>query len=299
MEAVMKSVAQFVRDGISDIATLQAALQTALQLEFSTIPPYLCAQWSIDQNNDPSDVTDLIEGIVVQEMSHLALAGNILAAIKGTPRLTDPGFVPSYPTNTLPGDIAQHMPVDLKPLSLDQLQVFMQIELPEFPPIEFAALVQPPTTIGEFYTTLSNAIAAVNPPIDGHAHQIVFDEATAIQSVADAVAAITKIKGEGEGTPQSPDQPSGQLAHFYVFREIFRGRTADGTPIQMPTVLPFAPSSATPDPSAAFNATLRKLLADIEACWTGGASLSLDGMFDLLSQGTDLITQGIRPGFTP
>lgn len=295
----MKSAAQFVREGISDIPTLQAALQTALQLEFSTIPPYLCAQWSIDQSNDPSDVTDLIEGIVVQEMSHLALAGNILAAIKGTPRLTGPGFVPSYPTNALPGDIAQHMPVDLKPLSLDQLQVFMQIELPEFPPIEFAALVQPPTTIGEFYTTLSNAIAAINPPIDRNAHQIVFDEATAIGSVADAAAAIAKIKGEGEGTPQSPDQPSGQLAHFYVFREIFRGRTADGTPIQMPTVLPFTPSSATPDPSAAFNATLRKLLADIEACWSSGASLSLDGMFDLQSQGTDLITQGIRPGFAP
>ncbi len=193
----MKSVAQFVRDGIADIPTLQAALQTALQLEFSTIPPYLCAQWSIDPNNDPSDVTDLIGGIAIQEMSHLALAGNILAAIKGTPRLTDPGFVPSYPTNALPGDIAQHLPVDLKPLSSDQLQVFMQIELPEFPPIEFAALVQPPTTIGEFYTTLSDAIAALNPPIDGNAHQIVFDEATAIGSVPDAVAAIAKIKEEG------------------------------------------------------------------------------------------------------
>jgi Ferritin-like len=298
MEAVMKSVAQFVRDGISDIPTLQAALQTALQLEFSTIPPYLCAQWSIDQNNDPSHVANLIEDIVVQEMSHLALAGNILAAIKGMPRLTDPGFVPSYPTNVLPGEIAQAMPVDLKPLSLDQLQVFMQIELPEFPPIEFAALVQPPTTIGEFYTTLSNAIEAINPPVDRNAHQIVAGEATAIGSVADAAAAIAKIKGEGEGTPQSPDQPSGQLAHFYVFREIFRGRTTDGTVIQMPSVLPFMRSTATPDPSADFNATLRQLLADIEACWTGG-EFSLDGMFDLESAGTDLITRGIRPGFRP
>ena len=297
----MKSVAQFVRDGISDIPTLQAALQTALQLEFSTIPPYLCAQWSIDPNNDQSDVTDLIRDIAIQEMSHLALAGNILAAIKGTPRLTDPGFVPSYPTNALPGDIAQHLPVDLKPLSSDQLQVFMQIELPEFPPIEFAALVQPPTTIGEFYTTLSDAISAISPPIDVNAHQIIAGEATAIRSVPGAVAAIAKIKGEGEGTPQSPDQPSGQLAHFYVFREIFRGRTADGTAIQMPTVFPFAPSSATPDPSAAFNATLRRLLANIEACWASGASFGpvRGAMSNLESQGTDLITHHIRPGFTP
>jgi hypothetical protein len=209
--------------------------------------------------------------------------------------------VPSYPLNALPGDIAQSLPVDLKPLSADQLQVFMQIELPEFPPVEPAtkALVQPPTTIGQFYTTLSDAFTAINPPIDPSSHQIVANEATAIGSIADAVAAIAKIKGEGEGTPQSPDQPSGQLAHFYVFREIFHGKTADGTVIQMPGVFPFTPSSATPDPSATFNATLRDLLARIQACWTDGGSLSLSGMFALKTQGTDLIKRGIRPGFKP
>jgi hypothetical protein len=295
----MKTIAQFVNDGISDIPTLQAALQTALQLEFSTIPPYLCAQWSIDGDNDPSDVTDMIGNIVIQEMSHFALAGNMLSAIKGAPRITDPGFVLDYPTNVLPGDIKQKLPVDLKPLSPDQLQVFMQIELPEFPPLEFAALQHTPTTIGEFYTTLSDAFTAINPAVDPNAHQIVEDEATAIKSVDDAVAAIDKIKAEGEGTQKSPDEPSGLLAHFYVFREIFRGKAADGTVIQMPKVFPFAPSSAAPDPSAAFNTTLRTLLAHIQSCWSTGTSLSLGGMFALQSQGTNLIKQGIRPAFKP
>jgi hypothetical protein len=62
----MKTIAQFVQTGFTTLADLQAALQVAMQLEFSTIPPYLCAQWSVDSNNDPSDVEDLIGNIVVQ-----------------------------------------------------------------------------------------------------------------------------------------------------------------------------------------------------------------------------------------
>src|SRR5436190_20980790 len=117
----MKTIAQFVKDGITTPADLQAALQTAMQLEFSTIPPYLCAQWSI--NSDPSDVANMIQGIVVQEMFHFALAGNMLSAIGGTPDIANSAFVPSYPTNVLPGGIPQTLAVDLQPLSLDQLQV--------------------------------------------------------------------------------------------------------------------------------------------------------------------------------
>ena len=55
----MKTIAQYVQDGISTLNDLQDALQTAMQLEFATIPPYLCAQWSI--NNDPSSVAAMIQ----------------------------------------------------------------------------------------------------------------------------------------------------------------------------------------------------------------------------------------------
>jgi hypothetical protein len=75
----MKTIARFVKDRVTSLSDLQDALQTAMQLEFSTIPPYLCAQWSID--SDPSGVADMIENIVVQEMYHFALAGNMLTAI--------------------------------------------------------------------------------------------------------------------------------------------------------------------------------------------------------------------------
>ena len=130
----MKTITEFVRSGINDPSELKEALQTAMRLEFSTLPPYLCAEWSIIDGQDPNGVADKIYGIVLQEMFHFALAGNILSAIGGPFKLTSPDFLPNYPTDTLPGDIHQDLIVDLKPLSKDQLQVFMQIETPEFPP---------------------------------------------------------------------------------------------------------------------------------------------------------------------
>jgi Ferritin-like len=133
----MKTIAQFVKDRIKSLPDLQDALQTAMRLEFSTIPPYLCAQWSI--NADPGGVGNMIQTIVVQEMYHFALAGNMLTAIGGTPSIANATFLPSYPTHVLPGGIAQKLAVDLKPLTPDQAQVFMQIEYPEFTPVALAA----------------------------------------------------------------------------------------------------------------------------------------------------------------
>ncbi|HEX3993767.1 MAG TPA: ferritin-like domain-containing protein, partial [Acetobacteraceae bacterium] len=92
----MKTIAQHVQQGIRTLGELQEALQTAMQLEFATIPPYLCAQWSITA--DPSNVAPMIEDIVIQEMEHFALAGNILTAINGKPAVNNAAFVPHYPT---------------------------------------------------------------------------------------------------------------------------------------------------------------------------------------------------------
>jgi ferritin-like protein len=153
-----KTIAQFVKDRITILSDLQDALETAMQFEFSTIPPYLCAQWSID--SDPSDVADMIEGIVVHEMYHFALAGNMLTAIGGVPNIANAAFIPSYPTNVLPGGIPQKLAVDLQPLTPKQAQVFMQIEYPEFPPVALAAA---PATIGAFYDTIADGFTMVSP----------------------------------------------------------------------------------------------------------------------------------------
>jgi hypothetical protein len=309
----MKTITQFVQQGINNCSELQDALQTAMRLEFSTLPPYLCAEWSIT-GNDPDRVARMIHDIVLQEMFHFALAGNMLSAIRGTPKIANPQFLPSYPTNTLPGEIHQDLTVDLRPLSKEQLQVFMQIETPEFPPVQVAARAPGPATIGEFYTTLSKAFENINPPIDPNAHFVTRGaEVFQIKSIKDAQNAIERIKGEGEGAPGDPDQPANpdRLAHFYVFKEIFVGNVLSfdpksgrlvpvpGMPIRFPSIFPFEPSTAMPNPSTAFDRLLSQLLTNLEACWTKGASLgkAIGDMIDLGEEGRNLINQGIRPDF--
>jgi Ferritin-like len=302
----MKSIAQFVADGITTLADLQDALQTAMQLEFSTIPPYLCAEWSI--NTDSGGVGGMIQGIVVQEMYHFALAGNMLTAIGGVPNIANAAFIPSYPTNVLPGGIPQKLAVDLQPLTPQQAQVFMQIEYPEFPPV--ALVADAPATIGAFYDTIAAGFTTVNPAINTSAFQVNSGEATPIKSVADALAAIALIKGEGEGTKGSPDQPApGQttFAHYYLFKEIYTQKTLvqdaagnwsfTGAAIPFPTWFDFQQSTATPSPSLAFNQAVTQLLIGLQACWTSGAKPSIGAMFNLQALGTELIQQGIRPEF--
>jgi len=302
----MKTIAQFVKDRITILSDLQDALETAMQLEFSTIPPYLCAQWSI--NSDPSDVADMIEGIVVQEMYHFALAGNMLTAIGGVPNIANAAFIPSYPTNVLPGGIPQKLAVDLQPLTPEQAQIFMQIEYPEFPPVALAAA---PATIGAFYDTIADGFTMVSPTINPNAFAVNSGEATPIKSIADALAAISLIKGEGEGTSGSPDQPpTGNMtfAHYYVFKEIFTQKTLvqnaagnwsfTGAAIQFPTTFNFQQSTVTPSPSLAFNQAVSQLLIGLQACWTSGAKPNIGAMFNLQTLGVGLIKQGVRPEFT-
>ena len=112
-----------------DLQQLRRDLQTALELEHSTIPPYLTALYSI-KNGHNSKVSMLLKTIVVQEMLHMSLVANLLNAVGGKPVLTRPGFVPRYPT-PLPSGIQQGLIVGLQNLSLPLIRdVFMRIEEP-------------------------------------------------------------------------------------------------------------------------------------------------------------------------
>jgi hypothetical protein len=311
----MKTIAEFMDDGIRTVADLRDALQTAMRLEFATIPPYLCAQWSIDPGHDPGGVARMIGQIVIQEMYHFALAGNVLAAIGGKPAIANAAFVTTYPSNQLPGGIPQRIPVDLKPLcdqppGSSQLDVFLQIECPEFPPVALLS-APPPTTIGAFYDTISEVFTAIDDiTFDTDANFVEFGEAVAIKNVNDAQAAIARIRGEGEGSKGSPDEPPAdgtQLAHYYVFKEILRGAKLvqtngvwdfTGPAIPFPThVYAFEPSDVRPSPSLAFNRLLGTLLTNLQACWTTGTTVDTDTMDLLRTEGTSLIRQGIRPEF--
>src|SRR4030095_15954359 len=133
-------------------------LQSAIELEHSTIPPYLQALYSIkhDQN---TIVADLIRSIVVEEMLHMTIAANVLNAIDGEPVINKPDFIPTYP-GPLPMNIHGGLEVGLAPLSKPLIHgVFMEIETPEDPktfPVKPLAVAAAPgfATIGLFYAAI-------------------------------------------------------------------------------------------------------------------------------------------------
>ena len=302
----MKTIDQFARDGMSGVRDLRDALQLAMQLEFSTIPPYLCALWSIKR--DPDRVEGVLHKIVSQEMNHFALAGNILSAIGGVPKIANRGFLPKYPAHTLPGGIAQRLPVDLRPLTFEQLEVFMQIEFPEFPPVALVANTRP-ATIGEFYDAIIDSLETVQPPIDPKAHAVPVPLSGPIRTIGDATEAITRIKVEGEGLQDTPEQPTSDgtgHAHYYLFKEIYRQRrlimTGDkwsfsGPQITFPDVYDFHPGSERGALSKEFRRALTALLVHLETCWRHGHTLNAAGMFELHFLGKQLVASGVRPEF--
>ena len=82
---------------IHDRDDLISYLRTAMVLEHATIPTYLTAYYSIKSTTN-SDAAHIIRVVATEEMLHLTLVANVLNAIGGTPDLTSPGFVPSFPT---------------------------------------------------------------------------------------------------------------------------------------------------------------------------------------------------------
>ncbi len=205
---------------------LKDALQEAIKLEHSTIPPYLYAHYSLGSSN--AKVAKLLKSVVRDEMAHMALACNILNAIGGEPVVDKPGFIPTYP-GPLPGSVDEGLVVRLARFSPDLVHdVFMEIEEPE-DPLEFplAAAATTQITIGMFYTAIGENLNGAS--FDGRRErQIrpaqmkgvieVFDEKTAAE-------AIELIVEQGEGTSQSPlAGVKGELAHYYRFAEIYHGR---------------------------------------------------------------------------
>jgi hypothetical protein len=305
----MKTIAEYVSQGIKSQSDLQDALFCAMRLEFSTIPPYLCAQWSITDGDTDGYVDDMFETIVVQEMYHFALAGNMLGALGRIPAIDSPDFVVAYPAGELPGGIRMTPPVDLKPLTPEQVKVFMNIEMPQFPPVPELAAAQAPATIGDFYDTIENAFkdATLTLTFDVNAKFVTGfgTETFPIKTRDDAIKAIEQIKAEGEGTPTLPEQrQGGELAHFYRFQELFDGRrraddpTNPNQPIAFPNSKAFSRSTKTPSESLAFSQAFTKFMIGLKGAWSTGSRPNVGQMRGLQTLGVGLImNSSVQPEF--
>ena len=59
---------------ITSLESLREHLQWAIELEHSTIPPYLCALYSIEPGRN-LEAVEVISSVVVEEMLHLTACG--------------------------------------------------------------------------------------------------------------------------------------------------------------------------------------------------------------------------------
>jgi len=280
-----------------DIVWLKRSLQAAIELELATIPPYLCAVWSI---KDPSgDVYDRILRIVLQEMLHMGLACNMLTTIGETPAINSRSTVPTYP-GPLPGGVRPQLTIALQGLSKEVVRdVFMEIEYPENGPIAHS-LAETFTSIGEFYDAILDAFKTLPPASITGARQLASGGIglTKITTLALVESAILKIKEQGEGTDQSPfsDFP-GELAHYYKFGEIYHGQTFvkgtdgkwdyKGTPVPFPDVFPMSPVPAGGYPeSHDFDLLFTAMVGSLQDAWASGNQAKLSaGVSKMFSLG--------------
>jgi hypothetical protein len=237
--------------------SLPGALHDAIRIEFATIPAYLCGWWTI---KDPSDPVALrLQRIVVAEMRHMSIVGNVLTALGGTPDIV--GAAPRYPC-AIPDiwDEGTHgyLRVDLLPFGEDYLHMGKAIERPKDLPqtckksveraMDRAFLTKLPAdmvaieikcpSIGTFYKAICKAIAEHygdgKLPDGGRVErQLRYfgpDNIT-VRTGKEATSLLMDIVDEGEGdggrgVDQMVWDENGDLSHYYTFDEISRRKSS-------------------------------------------------------------------------
>lgn len=265
---------------------LKEALQVAVELELSTIPPYLCGWWSIIDRR--TEAARLIRRVVGDEMYHLGVVCNLLVAVGGRPRIRD--AAPVYP-GPLPGGVHPGLNVYLSGLTKSLVRdVMMAIEAPEGP---LAQSTNQAPSVGAFYSGLLKTFRATKPELSRRgqlSEHIGSDVLKPVDSLEDVERCIEIIKEQGEGTTSSPadsfsdDHP----AHYYAFGEIYHGRrlreTDDGweftgAAVPFPEARPMAgvPRGGWPHPSAQarrfldhFDTAYNAVLNTLDRAWDEG-----------------------------
>ena len=317
----LERIGPLLAQEVHDLNWLEHALQSAVSVEFSTIPPYLCALWSIKDELHP--VAASIRNVVQEEMLHMAFACNMLTAIGRVPMINDPKMVPMYP-GRIPGSVHPELTVSLSGLSDRSLDVFIAIEAPsagEDP--ETPERVTGYKTIGDFYHAILEAFRTLNPPLSTDrqvsgplAHMVMVD-------LAAVEAAIGVIVDQGEGSEASPAvQHTDELAHYYRFLEVRHrrrlsgvdqngGPVFEGEPLDFPAAWPVAvvPKGGylrgdVPDDVwtmiNAIDLTFTQLLDGLQVVWEQGDQAALvraiETMFGLTNQARPLMQVEIGPG---
>ncbi len=226
-----------------DLDWLKGALQTAIAIEHSTLPLYLAAMFSLRVQNFTA--YNLIRSVAMEEMVHMSIACNTLAAIGGAPRIRD--LDPHFPSQGLPGGVEPDTHARLSKLSREQLKTFMRIESPEF--------LLSDEQKHEAYPSIADFYGAVRQAIEDNADAVreaIKETATSPQranqvgdnigfttiSYVDGVdplpqifAGIEEILEQGEGSPSrtlhADADSEGEESHYCKFAELYYGHRYD------------------------------------------------------------------------
>jgi CDGSH-type Zn-finger protein len=241
--------------GIASIEDLRTHLQWAIELEHSTLPPYLCALYPLDPTRN-AEATQVVGSVFAEEMLHLLLAANLLNAVGGSPVLDAPHLLPSYPHPLPHSD--RSVQVGLAPFGPEALELFLRIEQPAR--ADAPAQADGYSTIGQFYAAIEEGLRGLCASLgewavfSGDPARQVRDfhlsrgggRVIAVQDLASALEALGEIVEQGEGAARTeiwdgdrdvfhPDRE--EVAHYYRFVELKEGRRfrAGDTPQSGPT----------------------------------------------------------------
>lgn len=237
---------------ITTVERLREYLWVAMQLEHSTLPPYLTALYSIRPGTN-SAAYHIIRVVAVEEMLHLTLAANMLNAVGGSADLTAPGFVPDYPASLPDGET--DFKVSRRRFSREWVQNVLQIERPKEAPDEQSRLVHRSArkgrrlavapdepsmqyySIGEFYAEIGRGFRHLHKEMgdtlfSGDPARQVPKEyfysgggtLLTVTDLASAEAAIRLISEQGEGHGGQIYDHQRELAHYYRFEQLMLGR---------------------------------------------------------------------------
>jgi hypothetical protein len=238
---------------------LLAWLQTAVELEIATIPPYMVTLLSMKRPAN-REAADLIRGVMIEEMLHLALVGNVFNAVGGMVRIGKDN-IPSYPLRMkFEGKEFKdrQFSVNLARFSKENIEIFMKIEEPQQPRPPRMAMAKeitiPGLTIGQFYTNIVRLLEELNAEdpkalfSGDSARQLTDDyywgaggKIIPVSDLASAKAALEIVIVQGEGAPSDraafrPGHPL-EMGHYYRYSEIYYERhyTDTDDPGQPPT----------------------------------------------------------------
>lgn len=225
---------------IKEKQSLMKKLQEAVELELSTIPPYLTALYSIKPGTNTA-AYNAIKGVALEEMLHMVLAANTLSAIGGSVKLGKKNLR-KYPytlkfrkSKMTDRDVV----INLRKFDPQSLELFLEIEKPIDKVHQMGMRTIEGITVGDFYEGILRDLDHLSSRMSqrelfsgNQKHQIsekyywgAGGKPIIVTDHKTAKAAIHEIMEQGEGMtdPQSNERPldhSENIPHYFRFKEL-------------------------------------------------------------------------------